>query len=305
MTLANPLLSLTCHRVITRFGEHGRIRGAAFNKLMTLLNRRLLHERTEQRLDIGLPHCWYLFGDEVVPWELPQEVRFEPQQAPVQKTVFRWEGMGVSLQEPHEWAAKRVGEEVDRLEREFGNPVDLTAIVDEVYDGAPFPFQVAFLKFRRRLVDRSDYWKFEQPVEGILLPLFDLAMDQFPYRDFPELITLAHQYKRLTRYALELKLHALDYAASFTEEFWQAYCYFLRIHPQGHQNVSESRLINWKRTAYEFLPSVGPKLTAAAGELVTNLDPTIDPLDRAALIGSDWGKGSERASEEVHSIVYQ
>jgi hypothetical protein len=285
----NPLLAVACDRVLRRFGSGGELSGAVFNKVMTLLNRRLLESRVEQRLDIHLPHCWYLFGDEVVPRELPPGVRFEPAEAAVTRTTFR---VNPELPRPeygNTWQSSRISDEIRQIEGEFGNPVDLSSLVEEVYDGAPYPMQRAFLDLRRRLRFRDELWRLDNPIEGVLRPLFNEAASTFPGTEFHMLKQLHARYRRLGRFALDQGAPAVDNFNSITSEYWQAFCYFLRIDDRGHFNVSKGRIAYWRRVAPDYLASAGPRLNVYAEELVSTFASTIDPLDRAVLVGTDWG----------------
>jgi hypothetical protein len=301
----SPLLGVACYRVLRRFGRDGQLSGAVFNKVMTLLNRRLLQERPEQRLDLGLPHCWYLFGDEVVPRELPGLVLFDPPDAEVHRAIFRIDPRAPVPEYPSGWQLSRLGEELSTIEDEFGNPVDLTEIVDEVYDGAPFPFQKPFLDLRRRLRFRNELWQLEDPVEGMVRPLFDEAMSSFPAPDFPELKSLTTKYRRIGGFALDLGRPALESFDRITGEYWQTFCYLLRIHDRGHFHVSESRLGHWSRVAHDYLASAGPRMSTLASELVETFAGSIDPLDRAALVGTEWApSASSERSGGVDSLAY-
>lgn len=300
-----PLLRVACYRILERFGDNGVLSGAAFNKLMTLLNRRLLEARVEQRIDMGLPHCWYLFGDEVVPKELPRIVTFTPADALVQRTTFVLDQKAERPTGIPDWQSRRLSAEIRELESEFGNPIDLAAIVDEVYEGAPFEFQRHFLDMRRRLRGQAELWKFEEPVLGIVRPLFEAGISTFPASDFPQLKPLNSQFRRIGRFALEQGLPALEAFDKISGEYWQAFCYYLRVHDRGHFHVSEGRLSYWRRIAPEYLASTGPRMNTYAAELVAAFADSIDPLDRAALVGSDWNTGKPDDSVGADSLVYQ
>ncbi|MDG6981315.1 MAG: hypothetical protein JRN51_09440 [Nitrososphaerota archaeon] len=196
--------------------------------------------------------------------------------------------------------------ELDRIEEEFGNPIDLEEVVDEVYSEAPFKFQESFLDLRRSLRTATKRTEIivRNAGEGLVKPRFERAIILFPESDFPRLKSITRQYQRLMRYSLAGGDPGVGYADRFTTEYWQVFCYFLRIHERGHFNVSQARLDYWGRVASEYLSASGPKMNAIAEEMIGTLDSSIDPLDRACLIGADWGKGSERTSIEVHSLVY-
>jgi hypothetical protein len=301
----NPLLGVACYRVLNRFGHEGQLKGAVFNKIMTLLNRRLLESRVEQRLDLALPHCWYLFGDEVVPRELPHIVLFDPPDADVHGGLFRINRNIPQPEHPTGWQLSRLGEEIRLIEEEFGNPVNLSLIVDEVYEGAPFPFQRPFLDLRRRLRYKDELWRLDNPIEGIIRPLFRDSMSIFPSGDFPDLRGLTTQYRHIGRFALDLGLPAFSSFDKITDEYWQTFCYLLRIHDGCHFHVSDRRLGFWKQVAQDYLASAGPRMSTFATELVENFGASIDPLDRAALVGTDWrAAASTYRAGGVDSLVY-
>jgi hypothetical protein len=297
----SPLLKIACHRTLTILNKGEGARGAVFNKVLTLLSKRLL----DSKFDIDLPHCWYLYGDEVVPRELPPQVHFNPSNEQVHRTIVTWEGNPPDETSIPEWKLKRIGDGLSLIIKEFGDPISLPDIIDEVYEGAPFDFQKDFLAWRRRLDDIASVMRFERPVEGILRPTFETAVSRFHKNEFQQIAGLERRFIRLTRYAFE---HGgVQYLKPLSNEFWQAFCYYLRIHPRGFRKVSQSRLDHWTRIANDHLISIGPKITAMAEEMVEDLNGgrTIDPLEHASIVGSHWGKDTARASVEVDSFAYR
>jgi hypothetical protein len=305
--VTNPLVDVACHRVLTIFDEDGRrgVRGSIFNKVITLANARLI----ESKFDINLPHCWYLYGDQIVPSELSPQVAFTPRDAPIEKTMFHWTGDPPPLEAAREANASRVWETVEAIRQEFGPAPDLPELVDEVYSHAPFTFQQKFLAFRRRIWDlqapASAMAHSVDPIRGVLEPTFEDAVAEFPDNDFPELTALERRYERVTRFGFKLGAAALPGLADTMELFWQAFCYQLRIHPHAHFNVSEDKLEYWRRVASTYLPGAAPQLTTLASRLVDEFEVKLSPWQRARVIGADWGAGTERASVEVDALAYR
>ena len=297
----NPLLRIACHRTLNILDKGEGVRGAVFNKVITLLSKRLL----DAKFDIDLPHCWYLYGDEVVPRELPPQVHFNPSNEQVHRTIVTWEGNPPDEASIPEWKSKKIGDGLALIITEFGDPISLPDIIDEVYEGAPFDFQKDFLSWRRRLDDLKSVMRFPKPVENILTPTFETAVSRFPKNDFSQIGNLERRYIRLIRFALDNQ--GVQYLRPFSNEFWQAFCYFLRIHPSGFRKVSQTRLNHWTRIANDHLVSVGPRITSMAEEMVEDLTAgrMIDPLEHASIVGSHWGKDTARASIEVDAFAYR
>ncbi len=296
----SPLLDVACYRVLATYDSGDGVRGAVFNKVITLLNSRLL----EHQFDINLPHNWYRFGDEVVPLELPRQIRFAPRDADIPRTTFRWEGEAPSLESIPEWKQRRIGDELARIKEEFGTQkVDLESIVDEVYDEAPFEFQKKYLSLRRRVEERQSWSLVSDVIPGIIMPSFLDMVPTFPVGDFPELGPLFKRYVRLAKFSLERG--ALQTFESLNQAFWYGFCYFLRIHPRGHFNVSQRRLDAWRDAANEYARSLGPTLTRIAEEMVADLGIQLDPWERAKFVGAHWGVPPSSSSTEVDSVVYR
>lgn len=61
-------------------------RGLYFNKVLSLLHRQF----QDLGVDIGLPHCWYRYGDEVVRYEMPSPLVWDHEAT--DKTTVLWDG---------------------------------------------------------------------------------------------------------------------------------------------------------------------------------------------------------------------
>jgi hypothetical protein len=303
----NPLLDIACHRVLTTFSEGpgAVLRGAVFNKVITLVNSRLL----ETQFDINLPRCWYLWGEEVVPSELPPAVRFSPRESPVELTTFRWTGGAPDESNLPEWKCRKIGHVVEGIRSEFGPSPDLPELVDEVYSNAPFAFQREFLSLRRRFFDfgneNSGLWRVSRPITNILRPTFEAAMREYPDPEFPSIHKLTHRYRRIFEFGLQENRIVIPTLARMSETYWQSFCYALRVHPRGHANVSQNKLEFWDRTRIEDLQSVNTKLTADAQELVDRIGSGLDAWDRARIVGAHWGPHTSQLSSEVDAIAYR
>lgn len=203
--------------------------GVYFNKILSVLHRRL----TDVGVDIGLPHCWYRYGDEVVRYCLPSQVVWSHEAE--DRTTVVWEGESPRVLDTQEGA--RLETEIGQIMDEYP-PDSLDALVDRVYSYAPFEFQRSFRYFKERL-DLAQFSDIEprQVAEGILLPNLEKASEDFRSQEFGDLKVKKRACFEVLEQLLTTGSPNLDLALEVAESFWFHYCYYLRLHPRAHENV--------------------------------------------------------------------
>jgi len=211
--------------------------GLYFNKMLSLLHLEL----KEQGTDIHLPHCWYRHGDEVVRFQMPYDIRWNHEEEA--KTTVSWSGdMPRSLGDDS-FSVELKNAVVGLLDR-YLVPGGLENAVEEVYRRAPFEFQRKFRIYRKRL------WvsRLREESASAEAHLFSLreACDAFPAAEFPEVN--AHVPSFLAAMNEIYTSPAPDYALAeeMSAEFWNWFCYFLRLHPDCHENTLRDTTEHWE-----------------------------------------------------------
>ncbi len=99
---------------------------------MCLLYRNL----KRKNLNLKLPHCWYRYGDEVVRYHMPHQIRWNHEDP--RRTSVHWMGSEPDIKE------ERVLEEVRRITERYHTRDGLRELVAEIYNTAPYEFQKKF-----------------------------------------------------------------------------------------------------------------------------------------------------------------
>lgn len=213
--------------------------GLFFNKVLSMLNREL----ESRHIHLGLPHCWYRWGDEVVRTHMPAAIEWIHEDPP--RTTVKWKENPPEIPEgtaTYDLVARKVGELVDTYSR----PGAIEELVNHVYAYAPFPFQDAYRQVRNMFIDLRGA---EIPVEGlagsVLGPPFKRAMDVFPTQEFRDLSERLESFKTVMHVLIRADVQGLKLARELSEAFWFTFCYYLRLHPKAHQNVPDSTLDYW------------------------------------------------------------
>ena len=297
----NRLLEYACWRVISKYQDSGgKVSGLRFNKMMSLLNHKLL-----PKVDIELPRCWYFYGEQVVPRELPVQVRFEGQGEPDAQTAFCWDGN--RPKNPPSKGKGRVDSSLDSLYSRFPPQGDVMDAVRAVYEYPPYDFQKAYAKFRSdfQLVSQLDRngtlrAKLFYPGE------FKTAMHLFPVEDFPQLRVPARKLEYLVESVLEEFPNRNDTAVRAAVGFWELFCKLLRVSEKGHKCVTEDRLDLWRRVAEESLQEYMLDFQSRIDDVLSNLKPKrlSDPLLLAFLQPARLGPSFRRLSSEIDQVVY-
>lgn len=209
--------------------------GLYFNKHMSLLHRELLNRGH----DLKLPHCWYQFGDEVVRAWMPEQIVWY-NDSPI-GTQVSWAGPT-----PHKQAGKGIDSEikevVSELSARYGTNIDKT--VDAVYSYAPFDFQRKFRQTRQLYGHGANHQVAVSSPEVIHKALRN-AFKLFPKKDFPDPANYAPLVADASSALLEETPQKLQLVNDLCEKFWNYFCYHLRLHPKGHENVPNEALEIW------------------------------------------------------------
>ena len=94
----NTPLAYACYKVISKYKDtsSGKVDGLRFNKMICLLTRDL---QAKDAIDLKLPSCWYYWGEETVPSELPAQVQFEDSSKSEDGVgQFWWDGTSPEIQ---------------------------------------------------------------------------------------------------------------------------------------------------------------------------------------------------------------
>jgi hypothetical protein len=212
--------------------------GVIYNKFITLLYRELKSGGT----DIKLSHCWYRWGDIVVRYYTPY-VRWNHDN-PGETNVV-WIG-----DEPSYKSNDKVIDLIKKNIAEFmirhtGFEGHETA-KDEVYEGAPFEFQVEYRKLRESLEKMRTNIPMDNPskyISGLFYP----AMKEFPKTEFKDIVNEKEKFESVFKLGLENNVSPAD-LYDLSEYFWYFFCYHLRLckDKKCHENVTQETLNIWR-----------------------------------------------------------
>ncbi len=210
--------------------------GVLFNKFMTLLN---VHLKDTLGKNIGLQHCWYRWGDEVVRYSMPYLVwnHDDPRRTTVSFTDAVPE---IGRDAVRSIIDDYVGTFIDT----YSGPEGAEMAIDDLYSNAPFEFQNEFRKLRENLRIAKDSFDFDTRI-GMTRSLYEQAMRSFPSESFPDLRLQRVQFERVFSEALDRRMSA-DRLQQISETFWFYFCYHLRLHRRCHENVTKETLDVWR-----------------------------------------------------------
>ena len=260
--------------------------GVLFNKFMTLVYRRI---RDSLGKDIGLSHCWYRWGDEVVRYDMPF-ISWNHESQGVTRVSYS----GHLSYLPHDddiivFADRAAEEFISRYHGREG----MEEVVDEVYSNAPFQFQNEFRKLRENLkiakrgIPISNHIPFVRQ-------LFDEAMKSFPYKEFPGMEDKIRGFESIFNRALNRGL-SVDRLQDISEDFWFMFCYRLRLHPRCHENVSRETLEIWMEMIPDSEEDYSAELERYAGYLFDE--------DESDPIIADLHERGKRRLEEIEELL--
>ncbi len=298
------LLAYACFKVIEKYKKKGsnKVDSLRFNKMISLLDHKL---KEEEKLDLKVPICWYYFGEEVVPLELPQHVKFQHKEKTEDEySSFWWEG---DRPRPDSRKKARVDACVDSLYSLYPPSDDVYIAVGADYQYAPFEFQRKYKGFRSDSLIWSEVdpdGKFRS--QALYAPGIRLAFAQFPFVEFPQLKVMATQVEILLM-AMFTKMPSENRrAVKLAKRFWETFCKFLRIYEddtrKGFRNVTTVRVDNWKKDAQAVLVDYRKELDRDIKAILRILpDKAIeDPMDRMFLDPMEF-----EPSEDIDQIIYR
>lgn len=225
-------------RFITGYaGSEGcRPTKALFDRFMTSLHRDL---KEGHSTDIGLPHCWYEQGDEVVINEMPNL-----QCDYVGSGEFRVSYRGcVPEVDRTDAIVGLIDGSADSFILGCSGGDETGTGVCGMYATAPFEFQIRFAMLMEGLgtsgsnsvaVDRTE----------VMRTLFEDVMGCFPVEEFPEASPHEERFGAVFRAALDSGATAAV-LQEIAECFWSYFCHHLRLHGRCHENVSLVTLGAW------------------------------------------------------------
>jgi hypothetical protein len=298
------LLAYASYRVIQRFGDpaSGAVEGLWFNKVMSLLDRRLKKKQGKYHEGLRLPHCWYFWGDLVVlrHGHMPSELRLEtPGIVDGRRSRFRW--IGDAPEDPPSKDRKVINSLVESLRSLY--PKDekgLWKIVDDVYSYAPYEFQRLYAAFRTDYHERVDP-QMKALQRTLLRADLKDAMASFPSKEFPELVVEATATQILADALLaENDEAATRLAIKVARAFWEeAFCPVLITTEKGHGNVSDQIVDEWKDEAISRLAQFNEDSQRLADTAVSSFKlKALDgnPVTRTFIFPDRWGAGTEESS---------
>jgi hypothetical protein len=212
----------------------GEIPGVMYNKFITLLYRDLKPE-----YDIGLPHCWYRWGDIVVAHCIPYVSWIHRTQ---RYTVTEWNGETPEY-DPNDKIVALIKKNIAQfMIRHKGSEAHETA-KDEVYDGAPCEFQNEYRMLRESLESLSKNKVMDNQADYIGA-LFAAAMKKFPSKEFKHIAGEKERFEAVFRAGLRNNATPKD-MFDLAELFWFFFCYHLRLNKKCHENVPKETLNIW------------------------------------------------------------
>ena len=218
--------------------------GVLYNKFMILLNRELKDELGE---NMGLPHCWYRWGDEVVRHDMPFLVwnHDNPRQ-----TLVTFSGPVPDISGRDD-AAAFITSFADSFIARYGGDEGFEMAIDELYSEAPFEFQNDYRVLRENLKQAGSNIPLSNHMD-LVRGLYANAMSVYPQESFGSTRMQTEQFRKVFDRALDEEL-TTDRLQQISETFWFYFCYHLRLHRDCHENVSAETLRIWR----EALPEAG------------------------------------------------
>lgn len=297
-------LDYACWKVISKYRDPRteKVDGFRFNKMMSLLNTKLL----DGGKDIHLPRCWYLYGEQLVSAELPSSVRLDGQSDAEAKTTVTWAG-----EAPERPAAKdkrKIDSTVDYLYSRFPPTGSIHDAVAEVYSHAPYEFQRAYAAFRSDFSLRSQVDMDGSLRAKLFYPTeFEKALRLFPADDIPELRVPAKKVELVGKALLKAHPGENKTVVKMAIAFWEVFCKILRTkRGVGYHYVSVERVAHWREVAEDAVAMYLKELQSQIDEVVPklNVDEVKDPFVLAFLRPEVLGKGFADLSTRVDEIVY-
>ena len=245
--------------------------GVMYNEFMVLLNRELIDKIGK---DVGLPHCWYRWGDEVVRCDMPYP---EWNHHDPNKTIVQFSGL---MHDPsyRDEVSNHTRLFAKKFVSRYTGAESIDLAMDEIYSKAPFRFQNDFRTLMDSLRPTQEDVSASHRL-NMVRNLYQTAMRNYPMRSFPSTEPEFTQFDRLFTKALDEGL-SVDRLQQMSETFWLYFCYHLRLHKGCHANVPGSTLDVWEGVLPEALDIYQEKIQNYAYYLFPegSDDPVIDWL---------------------------
>ena len=273
-------------RFITSYveSEGSRPTRVLFDRFMTTLHRNL---KEGHGTDIGLSHCWYIWGDEAVINEMPYlqcdyvgsgetRVSYRGRVPEVDRT----DAIVVTMDGSADSFVSRCSEEGE-------------VAVEGMCAAAPFEFQIRFGMLRESL-GTSGSGSVAADRTGTVRTLFEDAMDCFPAEEFPEASPHAERFGAVFMAALDSGATAAV-LQEIAECFWTYFCHHLRLHDRCHENVSVVTLGAWAEAI--------PAETVDYERTIQNQAHTVDPERSSGEVVRELLRERERRIKEVGELM--
>ena len=235
------LLYYASYEVINSYKEKKKRlpTGLYFNKIMSLLNQKLKRKGVE----IGLPHYWYRYGDQVHRYSMPSNLIWDHEEPTL--TIVGWRD--TEILKDTEWPYNLIGDIIKELTEKYAD--NEYEAVHEVYRYAPFSFQQKFLGVREILHGRANAFNWDNESynrisEKIILD----AMKSFPKRHFPQLDNFYQVVYNFIEELMERDEYAFKLIEKICINFWFLFCYYLRLHKKAHENIPPESLAHWQNS---------------------------------------------------------
>lgn len=301
--MTENLLEYASWKILNKYKNHEqKVNAFVFNKTMSVLNQQLIDI---YGLNIKLPRCWYYYGEQVVPIEMPSQVRCEGLGMEDIQTTFKW--IGNSPIHPRRKDKKKIDSQVNSLISKFPPNEDIHELVDKVYEYAPYEFQIAYSKFRSDFQLMSDVDK-DGKIRSKLLYKNDFkkAIECFPHEDFPNFKVPAKKIELIVYSIFDECPEQNKLGVNLAKDFWEIFCKFLRINEKGHYYVSQGIIDNWTKIAIKDMKKYKENLHLKISDVFSEckLDSLNDPLINAFLQPVSLGESYKKFSSEIDTIVY-
>ncbi len=236
---SNELLNYTSYIAIKKFQKKtDRLpSGLFFNKIMSLAHKQL----KEKGIDIGLPHYWYRYGDQVHKREMPKAITWN-HESPI-KTTVEWSSVKPDFYNDSTYRLinKTVAEVVERY---AGNR---KAIIQEVYSYAPYDFQREILALRSIINGWRNALNWDtNSYKTISKKVIIDALSKFPEDDFSEIKEEFQLTRELVKSILKDDDWSFELFQYICKEFWFYFCYHLRLRKNARENIPKGVVSYWE-----------------------------------------------------------
>ena len=239
---ANDMIEYSAYKVIKSYEEEKNTapRGIYFNKSMILINNNLKNHG----IDMKLPHCWYRWGDEVVRYYMPHEIRWDHEES--QFTKVKW--IGDMPNSPESEPRKIIDNTISDVVEKYSNKDALPEFIDLIYENAPFEFQRKYRYVREFFfLTKNKNLRITNPLKEVLLPQILDALNHFPDDNhFQTIGEFIPAFKKFVEYSVNSNRNGYSELEEVSEEFWFWFSYFLRLHNDAHENVKQDTIIIWR-----------------------------------------------------------